>query len=169
MKLNPASVEKAALHYLRRFPASKAHLRRILRRKAGRIETELPKRDVEALIEGAVEAMARRGLVNDAAFAKALAGSLHRRGDSRRLIERKLAQKLVPEAEIADAIAALDEASEDPDLDAAWAYARRRRLGPYRREDRRADCRDKDMASLARRGFGYRIARAVIDAEERPD
>lgn len=169
MKLTAASVEKAALHYLKRFPASKAHLRRVLKRKAGRIETELGTKEIDAMLDAAVAAMARRGLVDDAAFAKALAGSLHRRGDSRRLIARKLAQKLVPAEEIEAALGEIDGASEDPDLDAAWAYARRRRLGPFRLAERRAERRDKDMAALARRGFGYRIARAVIDADEVPE
>lgn len=168
MKLTPQSVEKAALHYLRRFPASKAHLRRVLARKAGRIETSLSPSEVGALLDAAVAAMARRGLVDDAAFARALAGSLHRRGDSRRLIRRKLEQKLVPEPDIEAALDALAEQTEDVDLDAAWAFARRRRLGPFRSPEQRLERRDKDLAALGRRGFSFGIARRVIDADEVP-
>jgi len=33
---------------------------------------------------------------------------------------------------------------------------------PVKREDRK----DKDMATLARRGFGYEICRAVVEAQD---
>jgi regulatory protein len=42
--------------------------------------------------------------------------------------------------------------------------ARRRRLGPYRPAER-ATFREKDLAALARAGFGFALARSVIDAE----
>src|SRR3546814_7265925 len=47
----------------------------------------------------------------------------------------------------------LDELAAEPELAAAIAYARRRRLGPFRTPDARADRRDKDLAALARAGF----------------
>lgn len=53
---------------------------------------------------------------------------------------------------------------------AAQAYAKRRRLGPYRRPDQRAAHRDRDLAALARAGFAYGLARRVVDREtEEPD
>ena len=58
------------------------------------------------------------------------------------------------------------ERSDASDADAAWVFARRKRLGPYRGEDRRAEFRQKDMAALGRAGFDYQTARAVIDAAE---
>lgn len=57
---------------------------------------------------------------------------------------------------------------DDPrlrDLQAAAAYARRRRLGPWRDDAAREERRDRDMAALARQGFSHDIARRVIDAE----
>ena len=166
MKLTAQSVERAAVHYLQRFPASSAHLRRVLRRKAARVEAPKAGVDVDALIDRAVEAAQRMGLVDDAAFARGLAASLHRRGSSRRLIEQKMRHKLVPPEEIAAALDELFAAAEDPESDAAWAYARRRRLGPFRDPEARAERRDKDLAALARRGFSYRVASRVVDADE---
>jgi regulatory protein len=55
-------------------------------------------------------------------------------------------------------------------LAAAAAYARRRRLGPFRRvPEERAERRQKDLAALARRGFGYGVAKQVIDADDFSD
>lgn len=166
MKLTQRSVERAAIHYLQRFPASTAHLRRVLRRKAARIENPPKDVDVDALLDHAVQVAQRMGLVDDAAFARGLAGSLHRKGSSRRLIEQKMRQKLVPAEEIAAALDELFADLEDPELDAAWAYARRRKLGPFRDPEQRKDRRTKDLAALARRGFGYRTASKVVDADE---
>ena len=46
------------------------------------------------------------------------------------------------------------------------AYARRRRLGPWRATDQRPTHRAKDLAALARAGFGYRVARLVVAADD---
>ena len=48
------------------------------------------------------------------------------------------------------------------------ALARRRRLGPFRLPEQRADRRTKDLAAMARAGFAFDVARKVIDATD-PD
>jgi regulatory protein len=48
----------------------------------------------------------------------------------------------------------LQEEAAEPELAAALAYARRRRLGPYRSPAARTDLREKDLAALGRQGFG---------------
>jgi regulatory protein len=52
------------------------------------------------------------------------------------------------------------------ELVAAIAYARRRRLGPYRPVAGRAEARLKDLQALARAGFDHGVARVVIDAAD---
>ena len=59
-----------------------------------------------------------------------------------------------------------EEQGGNPEMTAALAYARRRRLGPYRPEAERADHRDKDMAALGRQGFAYDLVRRIIQAED---
>jgi regulatory protein len=44
------------------------------------------------------------------------------------------------------------------------ALARRRRLGPYRLTEARKDHRLRDLATMARAGFAYDVARKVVDA-----
>ena len=41
----------------------------------------------------------------------------------------------------------------------------RRRLGPFRAAPERQERRERDLAALARAGFGYDVARRVIGAE----
>ena len=73
------------------------------------------------------------------------------------------------EETVAGALDDLHAEAEDPELAAAVALARRRRLGPYRSDpESRADNRRRDLAVMGRNGFAYPVARRVIDAEE-PD
>ena len=62
------------------------------------------------------------------------------------------------------AVAALREEGPDPELAAAVALARRRRLGPWRASEERAADRQRDLGVLARAGFPADVARKVLDA-----
>jgi regulatory protein len=118
------------------------------------------------LVDELIERFRRSGLLDDAAYATGKVQSLRRRGTSRAVIGRMLRAKGLSAAE---AEAALSDAVEDGDagdaeLTAAARLARRKRLGPFRPETARAELRMRDLAALARAGFGYDVARRVIDA-----
>ena len=44
------------------------------------------------------------------------------------------------------------------------AFARRRKLGPFRPGER-APYRDKDLAAMARAGFRFDVARRIVEGE----
>ena len=157
-----AYLERAALAYLERFASSSENLRRVLRRKVERRcrQRGEPSEPFLALVDEVVARSMRSGLLDDRRFAEGRVASLRRRGGSARLIAAKLAAKGVERTLIADALAGEPE----DELAAAHALARRRKLGPYRPGDR-APYRDKDLAALARAGFRFDVARAVVDGE----
>lgn len=166
--LDVAGLERAAVRHLQRFPCSEDRLAFVLRRRIRRADdlTDADRAGLEAALPEVVAKMRRMGLVDDAAYARALVESLHRRGKGRRAIAAKLRERMVPPAHAEAALALLAEGTEDPELEAALNYARRRRIGPFHRDPaRRAERREKDLAALARQGFGYGVARQVIDAE----
>ena len=102
------------------------------------------------------------GLTDDRAFAIARARRLVRQGRSRARIVEALAAKGIGRADTQAALAALADERRDPELAAALAYAKRRHLGPYRRE---ADAdRDRELAVLARAGFTLTLARRIVEA-----
>jgi regulatory protein len=70
-----------------------------------------------------------------------------------------MAAKGIAGALATDALAALRASSADPDIAAACAFARRRRLGPYRRC---AADEARELAAFARAGFSRRVAEAVL-------
>ena len=106
-------------------------------------------------------------MIDDKAFAQTKARALHRRGTSTRLTRQKLKLAGIDGETLDKAMAGLDqELDTDPrqrEWKAATALARRRRLGPFRAKDRK-DHRNRDLATMARAGFDYDLAKKVIDA-----
>jgi regulatory protein len=166
--VTPARLENAALRYLERFASSAASLRRVLMRRVERSVAGhgTDREEAAGWVEALIARYTQSGLLDDAGYAAMRTGSLHRRGASTRQIRETLAAKGVSRETTAAALERLAE-DESGDLDrrAAATLAKRRRLGPYRSAETRADHRDKDLAALGRAGFDYETARFVVDAE----
>lgn len=168
-KATPKSLENAAAYYLQRFATSRAHLRRVLMRRverSARAHGTDPAEGARA-IEDILDKFERLGLLDDAAYAEMRARSLRHRGASARLIAAQLMQKGLDADAVDTALAAADteDGAEDPERAAAATLARKRRIGPYRVAENRKENREKDLATLARAGFSYDTALAIIDAE----
>ena len=161
-EIGPELLERWALGYLGRYASSTENLRRVLVRRARRYSPEAAQH-AAALIEALVVRYHESGLLDDAAYAAGRVQSLHRRGDSLKAIRARLAAKGVTAAVAADAISGLRDRAADPDLTAACAFARRRRLGPFRRG---AADRQRELGVFARAGFSRRIAEAVLACGE---
>jgi regulatory protein len=166
-RITAQSLESAALAYLQRFSTSTANLRSVLMRRvlrAAQAHGDDPAQGA-ALIDSLIARYVRAGLLNDTEYAAARSATLHRRGASTRGIRMRLAAKGVDSDDIDQALETLAEDAPNMDLRGAFNYARRRRLGPWRTANRDAS-RDRDIAALGRQGYGYEIARRIIDAED---
>src|SRR5213592_5304552 len=131
--IEPALLEKWALAYLERFASSVENLRRVLRRRVRRrLRDDEAVRAADALIDALVVRYRDAGLIDDAAYAAGRARARLARGQSLRRIAAGLMAKGVGAEDRAAALQALRETAPDPDLAAACAFARRRRLGPFR-------------------------------------
>jgi regulatory protein len=163
--MTEAALAEAAVFYLSRYASSSGNLRRVLINKVRR--SAAYHGDDPAALVPAVEAIvarhAKSGAVNDSAYAESQMRKLRRRGGSARTIVQTLAAKGVPSELVAEAAATL--ADDAGDREAAIVFARRRRLGPFRRSDR-AENRQRDLAALGRAGFDYATAATVIDATD---
>jgi len=165
-------LKRSAIHYLQRFPSSVRHFRTIMERKIKRAHGECPGDEADyAEWLKAVEAdCLQLGLLNDELLAEALARSFNRRGSAIRQIRQRLRQKGFQADCIDRSVRSLElTVSEDrgvnTDLYGALRYAKRRRFGPFSRGESDWKVRQKQMASLARRGFTYDVARTVIEME----
>jgi regulatory protein len=170
-----ARLREAALAHLARFAATEVGLRRVLTRRVDRWarRAEAEGREVAAEVaagRAAAATIAREmvaaGAVDDAAFAESRARRLARTGRSRRATLAHLAAKGVG-AETA--AAALPEGGE---LDAALAFCRRRRIGPFARAEEGPEARARALGALGRGGFPREVAERALrmdpaEAEDR--
>jgi len=159
--VDAALLERWALFYLGRYASSAENLRRVLRRRVrrrlGDEREALP--EIAALIDALVERYRGVGLLDDMAYATGRARGELSRGRSMRQITAGLRAKGVDMGDATSVITGLREEHGDLDLVAACAFARRRRLGPFRREPAE---RQRELAAFARAGFSRRVAAAVF-------
>jgi len=152
-------VEQWAIAYLNRFDVSESKLQKHLSAKA-RKGGASP--DAQSWISELIARYRSSGLLDDARFARRMTEQLAARGKSSRAIAQKLAARGVP-GELADEVLTARR-QEDPsaELVAAQAYVRKRRLGSYRSAEKRDEYRHKDLATLARQGFSFDVARRAL-------
>lgn len=168
-KVSAATLENSASYYIGRYATSSENLRQVLKRKIFRASKHHVT-DIDACIthvEDLIQRYLKIGVLNDKAYAQAQAASMNRRGKSLRAIRSKLRQKLLSNENIEKAIGTLTQEIVSPDLYAAIAYARKRRLGPYRKNTINRSSLDfnKELASLARSGFSYSLALRIVEAK----
>ena len=166
-KVSAASLENAALYYLGRFATSSGNLRQVLERRIMRAAKHHDT-DIEAckqLVGDLIQRYLESGILNDGIYAQAQAASMNKRGKSLRAIRARLRQKAVSSDLIDDAFAVLASEVDQPDLAAAIDYARKRRLGPYRRNTGKPENPKKVLAALARSGFSYSLALRILEAK----
>ena len=163
-KVSPGYLERSALYYLERYASSSGNLRRRLLLKAMR-SAEAHGTDLDETvrwIDTLIAKLIRIGVLDDAKFAAMKVTSLHRQGKPQRVIAQTLSAKGVERPHIDHAIEQFESERPDSDLAAAITYARKRKFGPWRKEASTPERAQKELASLARRGFALEIARQVL-------
>lgn len=157
----PTRLSRAAAAYIDRYAPNTQKLRQFLERRIWKAEPdERPalRAEAEAFVTRVVEA----GLINDAVWAEDKARRLTRRGVAPGVARQRLR---AAGADPGPAFETVEAEVGDPAVAAARAFARRRRLGPFRREGR-AEARKDDLAKMGRAGFGWSVAVSIIDAPD---
>ncbi|TMM46139.1 regulatory protein RecX [Qipengyuania marisflavi] len=163
--LDRARLEELALSYVARFATTSAKLQTYLQRKlrergfAGEDEgKEAP--DVAALVARFTE----KGYVDDAAWGRAKSRDLLARGYGARRVNEALHA-----GGLNDETRAVFEPGEFDRRQALLTYVRKRRFGPFSREQDEdvqsaAKRREKQLAAVLRAGHDFASARLVIGA-----
>jgi regulatory protein len=173
-RITESRLRHVAAWYLERYDASRKRLldvllRRVRRSAAFHGEDEGPWRE---MAERVADSLCALGLVDDARHARETARQMRERGKSELHIRLALRQRGIASDLITAALAG-DPDDDDgdgdasPDRVAAARYVRRRGLGPCRRPSPSGapadpDRHRKDVATLARAGFSFDDARAVL-------
>lgn len=151
--------KRSAVHYLGSYSSSVENLRKTLVRRACNRFEDIEEAEASALADEAVRFCVENGFVDDVAYAETKVAAGMRKGHSRRKIAAALAGKGV------DKEIARTAAGEADDETAAVAYARKRRLGPWRKKEDDPAQRRREAASLGRNGFSGETAFKVIGME----
>jgi regulatory protein len=162
-------LERVALRYLDRFDSSVANLRKVLMRTVRRAAREqtLDVSELTTLVEALCARYVASSLLDDDRYARAFVASQRGRGASRRMILQKLRMRGVA-GPVAEAALGDDDArsgSADTELEAALALVRKRRLGPHRAPEQRDARQRRDLATLARAGFSFDVARRALKVD----
>ena len=155
-----------AVHYLGRYTSSRQRLREVLQRFARRKLDHFEPAEISRAINAVITDCVRLCYVDDAAFAMTRARSKRRGGRSALAIRRSLAEHQIDDTLVDAALDAADETLADGELAAALRHAVRRRIGPYARVEPDDATRQRHLASLARAGFSFDIARQVMACED---
>lgn len=173
-RLLPKDMRELALTHLDRFASTKRRLIEVMRRRA-RASAGAHGDDPGALldaIEETIHWLEAKGVLSDRAYAEAKARALIGRGASRQRIAANLWAKGIDPDIARAAITRLTEEFGDPDLAAAKSYAKRRRLGCYRKagkkelDSKKFGTGDRDLAAMARAGFSLAVARRALKGGE---
>jgi regulatory protein len=165
-KIDDAWLQRSALNYLRRFTPTTARFRRVMMRKVDRAlaaGTTADREETAERLEALILRLGEAGYLDDERLVRARVQQLHERGTSAQLIRARLAQQEAPSELVDASLAEMREEGRDLELEAAVAYARRRRLGPWSRQP--GERRERELGSLARAGFGYAVALKILDAD----
>ena len=165
-KLTESLLRRAAQRYIERYGGPTASVRDVLMRRLAKSRDQPGFSQPQAVswVDTVITELTEAGALDDRRWAEERARALHERGFGLRRLRQKLAEKRIPGDVARAAIAAVTQDSEDPDKDAAHAYARRRRIGRYRPFDREEHLQ-KDLGKLARAGFSYALARDVVHGD----
>lgn len=159
--LDRRKLDDLALRYVERFATTRGRLADYLRRKIRERGWDGPPADPDAL----AARMAELGYVDDRAYAEAKASALARRGLGARRVADALRHARV-EPEDADA---LRPDIAERSVDAALAFARRKRIGPFAAQSPDRDLLAKQLAAMARAGHPYDLSRRILDLEPGAD
>lgn len=154
--LDSARLHELALTYVARFATSAGKLERYLARKLRERGWDGEGSPDPAAISAR---FAELGYLDDEAYARARGGDLLRRGYGARRVAQALG-----EAGIAEDLRREVAPGEGAARRAAFALARRRRLGPFHGAPLDRSLREKQFAALVRAGHGFDHAGAVVDA-----
>lgn len=152
--IGSADLERLALRYVERFATSSGRLEAYLRRKlrergAGEgLDPDAPARVAAAMVA--------RGYVDDAAFAGMRASGMARRGYGRSRVAAALRHDGIAAETLAETLVGHDAA------EAALAFARRRRIGPFAAEPADPDRQRRQLATMLRAGHPPQLARRIV-------
>lgn len=158
-KITQSYLHNSGLYYLERFAASKAHFKSVMARKIKKSCMAHPDQDYDSCIEildKLIDSFVNSGLLDDTVYAKGIAQSMRRKGQSKSFVMQKMGVKGIDKTLAQETIEFIDEDVEEPELTAAIRLTQRKRIGYYAAQPH--EDMKKPLGIMARAGFSYEIS-----------
>jgi len=166
-RITDTYLHNSGLYYLERYAASSNHFRIVMLRKVKRScmhHSDQNFEDCAKLVEDLIQKFERTGLLNDDLYINSMVGSFRRKGLSKRMITQKLMMKGIGSEIVEGYLSKHDEekheSTQAAELKAAAIHCRKKKLGAYGGPN--SPEADKQLARLARAGFGFDIAKKAL-------
>jgi regulatory protein len=153
--LDAGGLERLALRYVERFATTRGRLAAYLSRKVRERGWEGDPADPVAL----AERLAGLGYIDDLAFGEARAGAMMRRGLGGRRVSGALRAAGLDENDLSTIDPTVVAGAEK----AAFAFARRRRIGPFATVIPDRPAREKQIGAMIRAGHSFELARKITE------
>lgn len=158
--LTAESLNWFALRYVERYATTREKLRKYLN---GKLYERGWEGEGSAPIDALVDRFVELRYVDDRSYGETKAKSLERRGYGLRRVDQALMAAGI-EAEVRD-----DIRGEVDEGEAALAYARRKRIGPFATDKPGPELRQKQFAAMVRAGHPFDRVKAILGAETEAD
>lgn len=162
-KITKTRLYNIGLYYLQRFESSVQNLRNVLRRRVDRYafeNKEFDKLQAYGWIEELLEDFAKKNYVSDERYGALKVRDYINSNKPVHYIKNKLKTKGIDEK----TIDALIENENIDEVQMALNFAKKKRIGPFRKdEEEAAQTFQKDMATLLRAGFEYDVVCDVMN------
>lgn len=169
-KITESYLHNAGLYYLQRFASSHANFIEIMLRKVKKSCTHHVDQDFDtckAMVETLAAKFIDLELLNDDVYTRGKIRALRYKGKSKRFILGHLRTKGIAKTLAIKHLGLHDQelgaTDAKAEYDAALTHARKKRLGPYRRD--KEENIQKELGSLARAGFSYDISKKILNTD----
>lgn len=153
--LTSATLRSLALHYVGRYATSSGKLSGYLSRK---LRERGWQDSADPQPSAVIEEFVRLGYIDDAGFAAARKGALLRRGFGSVRI-----RATVRHSGVGDNVVERESRLDDETArEAALAFARRKRIGPFSTTPSDTNAHGKAVAAMMRAGHEYRMVREIL-------
>ncbi|MDY6408032.1 MAG: regulatory protein RecX [Pseudomonadota bacterium] len=153
-----------ALFYLSQYETSEQKMRQMLNRRVRRLKMQgedIPAETPE-WIEHVLKRIRDNAYIDDKRYAENQIRALVQQGKSESFMCAKLALAGIKPEQVRDILRCMESNEETR----AKRFVERKRIGPFRPTADRSRFWEKDMASLARAGFSYDIARQALKSDD---
>lgn len=154
-----------SLNYLARFEVSQNKLEFKLKERREKYPTDVAVSEYNTVLNAVIAKLLEQNLLSDTRYGQSRIRQLYARGKATSFIKQDLRRNGLDEFLIEDLLSQEADEEYSPDELTALRYIKKRKFGCYRIVNADYKQKQKELAALARQGFGYDLANRMLALE----